>query len=97
MEQKSNKTIQERLTKINKDRRMLMMLLHKLKKQIEEARSRIPKMKENESLEEFEKWLFDENHFVIDELLKRRKDYRKRLTKLTNKRHDIHAQQRAER
>lgn len=84
MEQKSNKTIQERLTKINKDRKMLMMLLHKLNKQIEEAYSRIDLSFEAlEDDRDFPVWE------LIDELKKRRKDYRKRLTKLTNKKHSI--------
>lgn len=66
-------TYQQRLTKINKDRRILMKLLAKLRKQIDEL------------LETGKK------STLLDELFKRRKDYRKRLTKLTNKRHEINA------
>lgn len=68
-----------RLTKINAERRFLMRLLAKLRKEINALREGGQRSNQ------------------LDELFKRRKDYRKRLTKLTNKRHDIHAQQRAER
>lgn len=63
------KSLPEKLAKINKDRRYLMVLLSKLKKDISET---------NQSDKEHLDWLY-----------KRRKDYRKRLTKLTNKKHQL--------
>ena len=62
----------QRLTKINKERRFLMKLLGKLRKDINSL-------------------LVDRgrNHLALDSLFKRRKCYRKRLTKLTNKRRTI--------
>ena len=62
----------QRLAKINKERRCLMKLLAKLRKDI------------NALLVDKAK-----NHPVLEILFKRRKNYRKRLTKLTRKRHVV--------
>ena len=74
MEEKTTrpKSKVERLTKINKDRKILMRLLAKLRKQINAL-------------------LIDKgkNRSVLDTLFKRRKGYRRRLTKLTVKRRTI--------
>ena len=69
---KSTKSKAQRLTKINKDRKILMRLLAKLRKQINAL-------------------LIDKgkNRSVLDALFKRRKGYRRRLTKLTFKRRVI--------
>ena len=69
---KSTKSKAQRLTKINKDRKILMRLLAKLRKQINAL-------------------LIDKgkNRSVLDTLFKRRKGYRRRLTKLTFKRRVI--------
>lgn len=64
------KTKQEKLTKIDKERRMLMNLLAKLRVEITFH-------------------LQDRNKDMLDELFKWRKNYRKRLTKLTNKRRKV--------
>ncbi len=68
----TQKSKAQRLAKINKDRKFLMKLLAKLRKQINALR--VDKTK---------------NHSDCVMLLKRRNDYRKRLTKLTRKRHIV--------
>ena len=69
---KFTKSKAQRLTKINKDRKILMRLLAKMRKQINTL-------------------LIDKgkNRSVLDTLFKRRKGYRRRLTKLTFKRRVI--------
>ena len=63
----------QRIGKNNKDRRMLMKLLRQLRIEIREM------LADNR--------LSDRGK--LDELFRRRKDYRKRLTKLTNKRQEL--------
>lgn len=58
-----------KIAKINKDRKFLMNLLHKLRIEI------ISLLQDR-----------DADKTRLDELFRRRKEYRKRLTKLTNKR-----------
>ena len=63
----------QRIGKNNKDRRMLMKLLRQLRIEIREM------LADNK--------LGDRGK--LDELFRRRSDYRKRLTKLTNKRQEL--------
>ena len=72
-EMNKQKNKAQRIGKNNKDRRMLMKLLRQLRIEIRE--------------------MLDDNRLSdrgrLDELFRRRKDYRKRLTKLTNKRQEL--------
>ncbi|MBQ1573016.1 MAG: hypothetical protein IIZ78_29520 [Clostridiales bacterium] len=71
MNKQKNKA--QRIGKNNKDRRMLMKLLRRLRIEIREM------LADNR--------LSDRGK--LDELFRRRTDYRKRLTKLTNKRQEL--------
>ena len=66
------KTKREQMNKIDKDRRFLMKLLHKLRLEM------TPLLQDKEK-----------NKSTLAVLFKRRKDYRKRLTKLTDKKHKM--------
>lgn len=72
-EMNKQKNKAQRIGKNNKDRRMLMKLLRQLRIEIREM------LADNR--------LSDRGK--LDELFRRRKDYRKRLTKLTNKRQEL--------